>query len=147
PAEPKAVAECRPGTGKIYVGAIRFKLDVEVSVAEQPHAVARAVLRNRARFPGALGIAGRAVAAQRQAPAFGHRPGVARAEHEIAEGLVILPHYIGHRVKLSSRISSGSDARAPSVFSADYNTFQCIQRYWTAPCGASRTASGARVPP
>jgi SNF2 family DNA or RNA helicase len=59
---------------------------------------------------------------------------------------LIFPHHIGHRVKLSSRIPSGFDAQSQSVFSADYNTFRCIQRYWIGPCAELRTARGEPVP-
>jgi|SRR5680860_64562 len=65
---------------------------------------------------------------------------------KIASSVVILPHHIGHRVKLSSRIPSGSDAQSQSVVSADYNTFRCIQRYWIGLYAASRTARGEPVP-
>ena len=58
---------------------------------------------------------------------------------------VIFPHDIGHRVKLLAQIPLGFDAQSQSVFSADYNTIRCIQRYWFLPGAESRTVPGEPV--
>jgi len=58
---------------------------------------------------------------------------------------MIFPHDIGHKVKLSSQIPSVFGVQSQSLFSADYNTFPCIQRYWFLPGAESRTVPGEPV--
>src|SRR5688500_8108208 len=84
--EAESVTDDGPAHGDVGLRTAGFYLDVEVAVTKCPGAVAGTELCHRARIPGAIGIAERAVSTQSQDPTLGQVPGIARADHEIVVG-------------------------------------------------------------